>query len=66
MKRLLIALAGLTLSAAAFANEGAALPFSFKPDTTNLQEKGAAAVAGLVAEAIKADAALAGLAAYLK
>lgn len=36
MNRLLIALAGLTLSAAAFANEGAALPFSFKPDTTNL------------------------------
>lgn len=36
MKRLLIALAGLTLSAAAFANEGEALPFSFKPDTTNL------------------------------
>lgn len=35
MKRLLIALAGLTLSAAAFANEHA-LPFSFKPDTTNL------------------------------
>ncbi len=35
MKRLLIALAGLTLSAAAFANEGA-LPFSFKPDTSNL------------------------------
>jgi len=36
MKRLLIALAGLTLSAAAFANEGGDLPFSFKPDTTNL------------------------------
>jgi len=35
MKRLFIALAGLTLSAAAFANEHA-LPFSFKPDTTNL------------------------------
>ena len=37
-----------------------------QPDTTNLQEKGAMAVAGLVAVAIKADAALAGLAAYLK
>ena len=36
MKRLLIALAGLTLSVAAFANEGEALPFSFKPDTNNL------------------------------
>ncbi len=35
MKRLLIALAGLTLSAAAFASEHP-LPFSFKPDTTNL------------------------------
>lgn len=36
MKRLIIALAGLTLSAAALANEGEALPFSFKPDTGNL------------------------------
>ena len=36
MKRLIIALAGLTLSVAAAANEGEALPFSFKPDTGNL------------------------------
>ena len=36
MKRLIIALAGLTLSAAALANEGEKLPFSFKPDTGNV------------------------------
>ena len=36
MKRLIIALAGLTLSAAAVANEGGQLPFSFKPDTSNM------------------------------
>jgi ubiquinol-cytochrome c reductase cytochrome c1 subunit len=36
MKRLILALAGLTLSAAAFANEGEKLPFDFKPDTSNM------------------------------
>lgn len=36
MKRLFIALAGLTLSASAMASGGHPLPFSFKPDTANL------------------------------
>jgi ubiquinol-cytochrome c reductase cytochrome c1 subunit len=36
MKRFIFALAGLTLSVAAIANEGETLPFSFKPDTGNL------------------------------
>jgi ubiquinol-cytochrome c reductase cytochrome c1 subunit len=36
MKRFILALAGLTLSVAAVANEGEKLPFSFKPDTANL------------------------------
>jgi ubiquinol-cytochrome c reductase cytochrome c1 subunit len=36
MKRLIFALAGLTLSAAALASEGETLPFDFKPDTGNM------------------------------
>jgi len=36
MKRLFIALAGLTLSASALANSGHPLPFAFTPDTANL------------------------------
>lgn len=36
MKRLILALAGLSLSAAAIANEGAALPLEFKVDSGNI------------------------------
>lgn len=36
MKRLILALAGFSLSAAAFANEGAALPLEFKVDSGNI------------------------------
>ncbi|MGH8506660.1 MAG: cytochrome c1 [Stenotrophobium sp.] len=36
MKRLILAIAGLTLSVAAFASEGEELPLSFKPDPANL------------------------------